>query len=200
LLFIYYAARGVDYLTPIETYAYVGFFYRAVPVLLLLTAVVHLCVWRRPRDGARLWVTAPACALAGVLWVVTLTSADIGRIVPAGHNYAEGAQVFEDLGSESGGPIVLKNVTGEVWATGAGLGLALHRDGADWCITGANAERIMFGDQVCTRREVRRGLVVRLTDLDVPPGASVVWDDEPDAGDPASPRLRPGPIRAYLAP
>jgi hypothetical protein len=198
VLFLYYVVRGVDHLVPIELYAYVGYFYRAVPLVLLLTVAVHAYLRlvevgavRSARLGPRAWV--PAAALAGVIGVVATATADIGRVVPAGHTYAEGAIAVSELDARGGRLVVIDNLTGEVWATAAGLGLALSREGVDWCITGENAFRIMFGDRTCSRGERKHGLVVGLTDQQVPAGKTLVWHDEP--GDP---RLSAGTVQAYL--
>jgi len=199
LLFLYYVARGVDFVVPIQSFAYVGYFYRVVPLLVLLTPLVHLCVRLALRTGRRPWLTLAVSGVAAVCAVTTVVSSDIGHIVPAGLNYAEGARILEDLAAAEGGPIVITNDMEAVWPTGAGLGLALERDGADWCITGAYALPIMFGDQVCTTREIRRGLVVGITDLGVPAGGRLVWDDDLGPGGPPSPRMRAGPVIAYVA-
>lgn len=197
LLYLYYVARGVDQLTPIAVFEYVGFFYRAVPVFLLVTSTTHLWMSVSPhlRGSGLVQRAAPGLVVATMATVaaVAVLTSERNNVVPAAQTYAEAARAIGALETEGRRPLVIAHETGAVWATGAGVGLALERSGAEWCVTGYNAPAVMFGEHLCTPEETRRGVIVRLTELAVPPGATVVWEDAP-----ADPRLRAGTIRAYV--
>jgi hypothetical protein len=196
LLYLYYVYRGVDYLEPRSVYSYVGFFYRAVPVVLVVGAVVHLCLVVQDRLPGRRQGPLVAAALVLAAAAVLVSNDEVGRPITAGHTITDGARTLTKLNAGRDRVIVLQNEVGEVWPTTAALGLELSRQGAAWCTQGPNALPIMFGaDHICTARQGRRGLLVAITNQPLSASERAVWQDSVE-----DPRVAPGAISAYLPP
>jgi hypothetical protein len=194
LLYVYYVYRGVDYLEPRSVYSYVGYFYRAVPVVVVVGVLVHLCLVIQDRlPGRREWpLLAAALVLASTATVVS--SDETTQLSGAGHSFNEGARTLKELNAGRDRVIVLQNEVGEVWPTTAALGLELSRQGAAWCTQGPNALPIMFGaDRICTARQGRRGMLVAITNQPLRASERAVWQDSVE-----DPRITPGLISAYL--
>jgi hypothetical protein len=194
LLYLYYVYRGVDYLEPREVYSYVGFFYRAVPVVLVAGVIVHLCLVIQDRLPGRREGPLLAAALVLAATAAVISTDEASQLSGAGHTFTDGARTLTKLNAGRDRVIVLQNEEGEVWPTTAALGLELSRQGAAWCTQGPNAVPIMFGaDHVCTAAQGRRGMLVAITNQPLRASQRAVWQDSIE-----DPRIAPGAISAYL--
>jgi hypothetical protein len=168
LLFAGYAARGIDDLRQ----EYVGYFYYALPLFLLLLAVLGL-------DGAwpgtvRLPGRWSARVLAGAAVVITLLAA--GRsaaFVTAPENLPELPRTVGALSAYAAGRPLAVELEPDTWPVLTALIVEGKRDGLRVCARDPAWRFMVTAEFVCTDREVAEGRPLRLT-RQPPPGATVL--------------------------
>lgn len=199
LLFAGYAARGIDDLRQ----EYVGYFYYALPLFLLLLAVlcldgarpgavrlsarlrtirlpVRLRTARLPGRlrSARLGVLRPrpwfARVLAGAAVVITLLAA--GRsaaFVTAPENLPELPRTVGALSAYAAGRPLVVELEPDTWPVLTALIVEGKRDGLRVCARDPAWRFMVTAEFVCTDREVAEGRRLRLT-RQPPPGATIL--------------------------
>jgi hypothetical protein len=199
LLFAGYTARGIDDLSQ----EYVGYFYWAVPLFLLLLLIlgldgarpgtirlsarlrtVRLPVrlrnarlpgrLRSARLGALRLGGYPARVLAGAAVVVALLVA--GRsaaFATAPENLPELPRTVRALSAYAAGRPLVVELPPDAWPVLTALIVEGERDGQRVCARDPVWRFLVTAEFVCTDREVAEGRPVRLT-LQPPPGATVL--------------------------
>jgi hypothetical protein len=199
VLFAGYAARGIDDLGQ----EYVGYFYWAVPLFLLLVAVlgltgaradairlavrvrtvrlpVRLRTMRLPwrLRNARLGALRPGRHAAGLATAVALLAALVvaGRsaaLVTGPENVPELPRVMGELSAYAGGRPLVVDLEQGAWPVLTALLVEGERAGQRVCARDPAWRFLVTAEFVCAGREVADGRPVRLA-VQPPPGATVL--------------------------
>jgi hypothetical protein len=164
-LFAVYVVKGIDQLS-----LYVGFFFWATPVLLLLLVVTGMePLIRAAARGtyARVSAALPAAALAG-----GLVFAGSSGALPARPDRVTGIdRVIREVAAYGGGRPVVLRLDHDAWPTMTALLLAGERAGQRMCVNDLKWRFMVTGQFICRERELVEGALV---DLAQPPGADTV--------------------------
>jgi hypothetical protein len=148
----FYAVRGIDDLSE----GYIGYFYWAVPLLVLLvavTAISQLLSGRRPAVGVMVGASIVAILLAGRGRGLVNTLPGMPQL-PA---------VVEDLAALRDRPTQPLVITLEhaAWPDVTGVLVEAERTGVDACIDDPSWEFMVTEDFICTDREAAAGVPLR---------------------------------------
>lgn len=150
VLFAGYAARGVDDLRQ----TYVGHFFRAVPLFLLLLAVLGLATLRlRPHPFLVLAVVAGALGVAGRSPALASTP----------EHLPEMPRVLDAVRAHAAGRPVLVDLEHQAWPALTALVVHGDRAGQRVCARDPRWTFLVTPEHVCTARDVADGRPVRLT-------------------------------------
>jgi hypothetical protein len=163
--FVFYAAVGIDELSP--TGYYIGYFYWSAPVIMLLIAVVAV-LESLPSAGAAAATAAGAVAVAVVAACAVFaaapqtrtstehtdpgnltTGADTDPTLPAG---------VARLAALSGGKPIVLRFSHQAWPDVTGLLVQAERTGVRACVANRYWEFMMTSQFICTPAEVSRGV------------------------------------------
>jgi hypothetical protein len=144
VLTTYYVARGVDFLAPRITYAYVGYFYYTVPLLLLVVAAVQVALRfleqaRSLGPRAALLVRSAAAATVVVLLLVASTRPDlhVDRSSPLNQRpegFVEATRALATSPHRASRRVGLVPVDNTSWSGLAGVAIELAREHVPFCI------------------------------------------------------------------
>jgi hypothetical protein len=156
VLFVYYALKGVD--DNDISQAYLGYFYWAAPLLVVIVAVAAVAV-RVDLKRAALLGLAAAVAGAAVIAVVVPQHRDNPDDPPA--KYYGDPQIPHAVAQLAaiahGRPIVL-NVLNQDWFDTVGLIAYADRVGLRSCVAGAQWTILFRAQSICTSGETRSGV------------------------------------------
>jgi hypothetical protein len=178
LLFFYYVVKGVDSLIP--DYRYVGFYFLAVPTLVVTFAVAHLLV--RVHSSADRRSLRSTLGLAGGLAIGT-AGLVAGAQAPA--LAATGPLPFQDVPAAvaavrhawPGDQMVSINVPLERWPDAAALVLEVRRSGMRVCVDPSSEVLTPFVGEYCPRGAAVWTISVIAAGVHTVPPAKMIWDD-----------------------
>jgi hypothetical protein len=177
LLFIAYAAVGVDFLTDY----YIGYFYWSAPVLFIL--VIALAATELlPGHFAGIAAVAAAVAAATAFAVTPLTQFDLAHVDPetpsttglvTDPTLAAGTAAL--AAKADGRPLVFR-FGNNAWPAITGLLVQSERTGVTACVANPSWAFMMTEQFICTPAELREGeSFVVYPPGPVPPGSAVVY-------------------------
>ena len=177
LLFIAYAAVGVDFLTDY----YIGYFYWSAPVLFIL--VIALAATELlPGQVAGIAAVAAAVAAATAFAVTPLTQFDLAHVDPetpsttglvTDPTLAAGTAAL--AAKADGRPLVFR-FGNNAWPAITGLLVQSERTGVTACVANPSWAFMMTEQFICTPAELREGeSFVVYPPGPVPPGSAVVY-------------------------
>ena len=177
LLFIAYAAVGVDFLTDY----YIGYFYWSAPVLFIL--VIALAATELlPGQVAVIAAVAAAVAAATAFAVTPLTQFDLAHVDPetpsttglvTDPTLAAGTAAL--AAKADGRPLVFR-FGNNAWPAITGLLVQSERTGVTACVANPSWAFMMTEQFICTPAELREGeSFVVYPPGPVPPGSAVVY-------------------------
>jgi MFS family permease len=169
LLFLVYAVRGVDHLDQ----TYIGVFYRAVPLMLLVAAVVAAGRLVERLGRPAVWAAGGvACAVA---LAAAVTGPALGNPYRGDPELPAMVAALRAAPARAGRPVALR-FPHHLWPQTVGLVIAAHRDGLRACVDDPTWTLLFSADYVCGGRERAAGWQVALAPLRGrhPPG-TVVW-------------------------
>ena len=183
-LTFYYLLRGVDILTPASTFSYVGYFYKTVPLVLLMAASIQ--IWlrlgtqvvgyfrlrQRHFEGALstsvfiiltlLAALTPSLETQGALQTGVPTAANLLRLSPARAHRTVALQ--EDSMSD--------------WPVASAIAMQMQRVGVPWCLRPISAmDSVIYTPSYTCRAGSRPLWSVHVTTTsNPPPNSDVVWE------------------------
>ena len=172
VLFIYYAQTAIDDRDIAQ--AYLGYFYWAAPLVVLLVATAGAAVYLHSRRAAILALTG-AVAAAAVVATVVPQHQDNRDDPPAKYlGVPQLPSLVHTLAAAADGrPIVVRIVSGD-WFDAVGVIAYADRTGVRSCVAGKAKWAILFRSQsVCTSSEIQSGLAVWFSSS-IPRGQVVV--------------------------
>jgi hypothetical protein len=177
LLFIAYAAVGVDFLSDY----YIGYFYWSAPVLVIL-AIALAATELLPGQVAGVAAVAAAVAAATAFAVTPLTQFDLAHVDPetpsttgpvTDPTLAAGTAAL--AAKADGRPLVFR-FGNNAWPAVTGLLVQSERTGVTACVADPNWAFMMTEQFICTPAELREGeSFVVYPPGPVPPGITVVY-------------------------
>jgi hypothetical protein len=174
LLFVVYAVRGVDHLDQ----TYIGIFYSAVPLTLLLAVVVAATGPLLDRFG-RAADLALLVAAGAVLVVVATNGPGLASGYRGQPSTAGMVAAVRDAPARAGRPVALELTHGR-WPQVIGFMLAAHRDGLRVCAVDPKWAHVFTSDYICSAEERAEGwpllATLRRKGKPLPPNA--VWAGE----------------------
>jgi hypothetical protein len=177
LLFIAYAAVGVDFLSDY----YIGYFYWSAPLLVIL-AIALAATELLPGQLAAVAAVAAAVAAATAFAVTPLTQFDLAHVDPetpsvtgpvTDPTLAAGTAAL--AAKADGRPLVFR-FGNNAWPAVTGLLVQSERTGVTACVADPNWAFMMTEQFICTPAELREGeSFVVYPPGPVPPGSTVVY-------------------------
>ena len=157
VLFVYYAQTAIGDKEIKQTY--VGYFYWAVPLLVLMVAVAGAAVYLPRRRAAAVALAVTAAAAAVVATVVPQHQDNrndpqakylgVPQLPQLVHTFATAA---------NGRPIVLR-INDGAWFDAVGVVAYADRTGVRSCVVGSKAWGVLFRSQsICTQSEIQTGI------------------------------------------
>ena len=174
LEFVFYAVRGVDHLDQ----TYIGIFYSAVPLTLLLAVVVAATGPLLDRFG-RVADLAVLAAAGAVLVVVGTNGPGLASGYRGQPSTAGMVAAVRDAPARAGRPVALEFTHGR-WPQVVGFLLAAHRDGLRVCAVDPKWTYIFTPDYMCSAEERAEGwpLLATLRRQGKPLPPNLVWAGE----------------------
>jgi hypothetical protein len=156
LLFVYYAVKGVD--DNDISQAYLGYFYWAAPLVVVIVAVVAAVV--RVNLG-RAAVLGLAAAVAGAAVVATVVPQhkDNNDDPPAKfYGVPQIPHAVEQLAASADGRPIVLHILNHDWIDTVGLVAYADRTGVRSCVVGQNWTILFRAQSICTRGEMQSGV------------------------------------------
>lgn len=169
LLFIAYAARGVDALTPVNHY--VGDFYLTVPMVLVAAAAAYAAA-RIERDAPVAWI---AVAMAGALALgIGVTRNGLTNSYRGYRGYPMIAAALVANPIRAGRPVAITFPLGD-WPLAAGVVIAARRGHLPLCVVNRRWE-FLFTAPVLCRGAADRWALNLMWRAQWRGGGTIVWD------------------------
>ena len=139
VLTFYYLLHGVDILTPRSTFGYVGYFYKTVPLVLLIAAAAQL--WLRFRHVSRDRSLGPSGAgtafvalFAAALTLVGATSPRLGQLNDPQAEVVPIVNALREDPSRAQRAVALVEDDLSDWPAAAAVAIQMQRIGLPWCL------------------------------------------------------------------
>ena len=159
-LFAGYTARGIDDLTQ----DYVGYFSEAIPLLLLVLAVLGLAAAGLPQLGRAGQAKRSGWALAGVSLLVAVAAAGrSGALVSPLDHLPDAPKALAALSAESRGQPVVLDLDHDSWPVMTALIVEGERSGQRVCVRDPAWQFMVTAASVCTPRQLADGCRVLLS-------------------------------------
>lgn len=144
VLFAVYVIRGVDSLAPNDVY--VGYFYRTVPLLVVIggVAAIGSAIDRRSIPRA----LVGSAAVAALVFAATLPA--LATNYSAGTSFRLAAQRLKVAPGRHGREVALRTSDGQ-WAAAAGIVIAVRRAQVPICVSSVGSANLFTG-AMCTSR------------------------------------------------
>jgi hypothetical protein len=147
-LFIFYAVRGIDSLNDL----YLGFFYWAAPLTVMIVAAVGAAAQLRNRQSA----TKVVAALAIVVVLVSLRGLGLVNTYTGSPNLPAAVTALAAARADSHQPLVI-NLDIGAWPDAVGVLLEADRRDVRACIEDRSFEFLVTDHFICSADEVSRG-------------------------------------------
>jgi hypothetical protein len=165
LLFVYYVADEVDFLTNL----YVGYFYWSVPFAVVMVIAVGVTV---TVPGWRL-TSGLGVVVTGIALVIFAFAANL-RINVHDNDPQLPVAVKALAAMSHGKPIVLTTVQGDAWVEVPGFLVQAERTGVRTCVDEPDKEYQVSSEFICTPLEVAAGVKYAFFGSDLPTGSRVL--------------------------
>jgi hypothetical protein len=181
VLMVFYVWHGVGTLMPEHRYAYVGWFYETIPLLLLIFVATHSWLRARALIGVEtrplLRVTPYLLAGAGVLSVFAagLASPVLGYWRPSNSEYLTIVSRIAADDQQSGRTIALVGDQSPEWWVGAGIAAEMQQAGVRWCLDQHQQTWVNLYTATYLCKGSGERLVIAYTTKRPPTGAAVLW-------------------------
>lgn len=181
-LTFYYLLRGVDILTPESVYGYVGYFYEAVPLVLLIAAASQL--WLRFSRSVT-QVHHPMVYRGGAIFAAVLviaatvlgaTNSALGRLPDSQSNVVAAVNAIRQSPDRGTRPIALVEDSLSDWPAAAEIGLQMQRAGVRWCLWKTTPMDVVLYTPsfVCSSRQDHRWQL-HVSGAAPPSSSRVIW-------------------------
>jgi hypothetical protein len=156
VLFVYYALKGVDDRDIAQ--AYLGYFYWAAPLLVVIVGVAAVAVRVNVKRAAVLGLVA-AVAGAAVIATVVPQHRD-NRDDPPAKYYGDPKipHAVEELAAAADGRPIVLNILNHDWIDTVGLVAYADRIGVRSCVIGAGWTILFRAQSICTASEAHSGV------------------------------------------